>query len=243
METPPCRIYGSAAPALPPCRAGLRAPGGVGSPAGAPCHHVAYRPGADSAAPRVDVVARERVFRRLFSLYCSVLTFMLALHSGMERLRLEAGVGAGRPERQSSHAHAQAHAHARRAVDCAVDRAVRLAAVSTDLQLDLPPSIALPDGEEYPPGASARLHIRDPEQESEIYQKCVRPPPNKTVYDGESPPPYRPSSAGSGNLPRYPLGYPHHPPPHPHGQPHGHPHGGYAHGHPHGHGPVGPPAP
>ncbi|XP_052129550.1 protein TMEPAI-like [Frankliniella occidentalis] len=168
---------------------------------------------------------------------------MLALHSGMERLRLEAGVGAGRPERQSSHAHAQAHAHARRAVDCAVDRAVRLAAVSTDLQLDLPPSIALPDGEEYPPGASARLHIRDPEQESEIYQKCVRPPPNKTVYDGESPPPYRPSSAGSGNLPRYPLGYPHHPPPHPHGQPHGHPHGGYAHGHPHGHGPVGPPAP
>lgn len=71
-------------------------------------------------------------------------------------------MGAGRPERQSAHA---AHAaHARRAVDCAVDRAVRLAAVSTDLQLDLPPSIALPDGEEFPYGASARLHIRDPEQ-------------------------------------------------------------------------------
>lgn len=33
-------------------------------------------------------------------------------------------------------------------------------------------------------------------QESEIYQKCVRPPPNRTVFDGESPPPYRTSSAG-----------------------------------------------
>lgn len=33
-------------------------------------------------------------------------------------------------------------------------------------------------------------------QESEIYQKCIRPPPNRTVFDGESPPPYRSSSAG-----------------------------------------------
>lgn len=33
-------------------------------------------------------------------------------------------------------------------------------------------------------------------QESEIYQKCIRPPPNRTVFDGESPPPYRTSSAG-----------------------------------------------
>lgn len=33
-------------------------------------------------------------------------------------------------------------------------------------------------------------------QESEIYQKCVRAPPNRTVFDSESPPPYRtPSSS------------------------------------------------
>lgn len=145
---------------------------------------------------------------------------MLALHSGMERLRLEAGVGAGRPERQSP------HAHARRAADCAaaMDRAARLAGVSADLQLNLPHSIALPDGEELPYGASARLHIRDPMQESEIYQKCIRPPPNRTVFDGESPPPYRPSPAVSHGhgAPRHPHGHGHyhhhhhlhhHPPP------------------------------
>lgn len=33
-------------------------------------------------------------------------------------------------------------------------------------------------------------------QESEIYQKCIRPPPNRTVFESESPPPYRSSSAG-----------------------------------------------
>lgn len=32
-------------------------------------------------------------------------------------------------------------------------------------------------------------------QESEIYQKCVRPPPNRTVFDSESPPAYRSQSA------------------------------------------------
>ncbi|KAK3922200.1 Protein TMEPAI [Frankliniella fusca] len=205
----------------------------VCSPAGSPCVRVAELPGARPAMEFMNFDLR----RLHFSEPVSLCACMLALHTGMERLRLEAGVGSGRPERQSSQAHAQAQAHARRAVDCAVDRAVRLAAVATDLQLDLPPSIALPDGEEYPPGASARLHIRDPEQESEIYQKCIRPPPNRTVYDGESPPPYRPSSAGSGNQPRYPLGHSHHHHPSP-PQPHGHPHG-YGHGQ----GPAGPPAP
>lgn len=76
------------------------------------------------------------------------------------------------------------------------DRQIRLHSVHTDLELDLPPSIALPDGEEIPYGSSTRLHIRDSEQESEIYQKCIRAPPNRTVFDGESPPPYRSSSAG-----------------------------------------------
>ena len=39
-------------------------------------------------------------------------------------------------------------------------------------------------------------------QEREIYQKCIRPPPNRTVFDGESPPPYRsfsPSSTASSS--------------------------------------------
>uniref|UniRef100_A0A1B6D1H7 Uncharacterized protein n=2 Tax=Clastoptera arizonana TaxID=38151 RepID=A0A1B6D1H7_9HEMI len=76
------------------------------------------------------------------------------------------------------------------------DRQIRLHSVHTDLELDLPPSIPLPDGEEIPYGSSTRLHIRDSEQESEIYQKCIRAPPNRTVFDGESPPPYRSSSAG-----------------------------------------------
>ncbi|XP_067000585.2 uncharacterized protein [Anabrus simplex] len=46
------------------------------------------------------------------------------------------------------------------------DRQVRLHSVSTDLELDLPPNIALPDGEEIPYGSSTRLQIRDPEQVS-----------------------------------------------------------------------------
>lgn len=77
------------------------------------------------------------------------------------------------------------------------DRQVRLHSVSTDLELGLPPSIPLPDGEELPYGSSARIHIRDSQQESEIYQKCIRAPPNRTVLEGESPPPYRSASAGA----------------------------------------------
>ncbi|CAG9769864.1 unnamed protein product [Ceutorhynchus assimilis] len=80
------------------------------------------------------------------------------------------------------------------------ERQVRLHAVRTDLTLNLPPSIALPDGEEhrtsYSSAAASRLQLRDAEQESEIYQKCIRPPPNRTVMDSDSPPPYRSSSAG-----------------------------------------------
>lgn len=44
------------------------------------------------------------------------------------------------------------------------DRQVRLHSVQTDLELDLPPNIALPDGEEVPYGSSMRLQIRDNEQ-------------------------------------------------------------------------------
>ncbi|XP_043467650.1 uncharacterized protein LOC122501926 [Leptopilina heterotoma] len=80
-------------------------------------------------------------------------------------------------------------------VAAARDRVVRAGSVRQDLALDLPPRLQLPDGEERPYGAHTALHLRDPEQESEIYQKCVRPPPNRTVFDSESPPPYRSQSA------------------------------------------------
>ncbi|XP_048525863.1 trinucleotide repeat-containing gene 18 protein isoform X2 [Dendroctonus ponderosae] len=88
------------------------------------------------------------------------------------------------------------------------DRQVRLHAVTTDLSLNLPPSIALPDGEEYhyhhrhhhhhrtAYSSRSRFHMRTPEQEAEIYQKCVRPPPNRSARESKSPPPYRSSSAG-----------------------------------------------
>lgn len=44
------------------------------------------------------------------------------------------------------------------------DRQVRLHSVRTDLELDLPPRIHLPDGEEYPYGSMAKLHLRNSEQ-------------------------------------------------------------------------------
>lgn len=75
------------------------------------------------------------------------------------------------------------------------EQQVRLHALRTDLAVNLPPSIAMPDGEDHP-YSNARIHIRDAEQEAEIYQKCIRPPPNRTVLESESPPPYRSSSAG-----------------------------------------------
>ncbi|XP_011882518.1 PREDICTED: myb-like protein AA [Vollenhovia emeryi] len=81
-------------------------------------------------------------------------------------------------------------------IAAARDRAIRAESVRHDLALNLPPRLELPDGEEHPYGAHPDLHLRNPEQESEIYQKCVRAPPNRTVFDSESPPPYRtPSSS------------------------------------------------
>ncbi|XP_050429211.1 uncharacterized protein LOC126838653 [Adelges cooleyi] len=66
------------------------------------------------------------------------------------------------------------------------DRQVRLHSVRTDLELDLPPRIHLPDGEEYPYGSMAKLHLRNSEQEREIYQKCIRGPPNRTIWPSAS---------------------------------------------------------
>lgn len=103
------------------------------------------------------------------------------------------------------------------------DRQVRLHSVRTDLELDMPPRIHLPDGEEYPYGSMAKLHLRNSEQvnraainlfiyfgvyvvwyfvccffhvrfpqEREIYQKCIRGPPNRTIW---------PSTAECGKQP------------------------------------------
>ncbi|KAL3276038.1 hypothetical protein HHI36_020767 [Cryptolaemus montrouzieri] len=84
---------------------------------------------------------------------------------------------------------------AARDLAAARERQVRLHALRTDLAVNLPPTITMPDGEHHP-YSNARIHIRDAEQEAEIYQKCIRPPPNRTVLESESPPPYRSSSAG-----------------------------------------------
>lgn len=91
------------------------------------------------------------------------------------------------------------------------DRQVRLQSVQTDILLDLPPAIALPDGEEYRPhtcklrdahgagyGSVQLIHLRDSEQESEIYRGYIRPPPNRTVLERGL---------------RENVLYPHHPPP------------------------------
>lgn len=50
------------------------------------------------------------------------------------------------------------------ALAVAVQRAERSLSVRRDLVLDLPPCLALPDGEERPYGSSTRLRIRDAEQ-------------------------------------------------------------------------------
>lgn len=57
------------------------------------------------------------------------------------------------------------------------DRQIRLHSVHTDLELDLPPSIALPDGEEIPYGSSTRLHIRDSEQVNHLIYILMTHPP------------------------------------------------------------------
>ncbi|XP_029006481.1 protein TMEPAI isoform X2 [Betta splendens] len=50
--------------------------------------------------------------------------------------------------------------------------------------IDLPPTIALSDGEEPPPyQGPCTLQLRDPEQQMELNRESVRAPPNRTVFD------------------------------------------------------------
>ncbi|XP_035214124.1 protein TMEPAI-like isoform X1 [Stegodyphus dumicola] len=76
------------------------------------------------------------------------------------------------------------------------DHLVRLHSVQTDLALNLPHSIALPDGEEGPRCDTKFLKLQDPEQHAEITRSFIRPPPNRTVPDGSSLPPFRSNSVG-----------------------------------------------
>lgn len=76
------------------------------------------------------------------------------------------------------------------------DHLVRLHSVQTDLALNLPHSITLPDGEEGPRCDTKLLKLQDPEQHAEITRSFIRPPPNRTVPDSNSLPPFRSNSVG-----------------------------------------------
>ncbi|GAB6026766.1 hypothetical protein CHUAL_013265 [Chamberlinius hualienensis] len=80
------------------------------------------------------------------------------------------------------------------------ERQIRLQSVQADLDLAFPPSISLPDGEEYPFDSLRHMHLRNPEQESELLRECIRPPPNRTIFESESPPPYDRRSCSMGIL-------------------------------------------
>ncbi|GIY61809.1 hypothetical protein CEXT_559241 [Caerostris extrusa] len=84
------------------------------------------------------------------------------------------------------------------------DHMVRLQSVQTDLAMNLPHSVTLPDGEEGPRNDTKLLKLQDPEQHAEITRSFIRPPPNRTVPDGNSLPPYRSNSVGLLQKPAMP---------------------------------------
>ncbi|MGL6080916.1 MAG: hypothetical protein ACRC4N_00115, partial [Gammaproteobacteria bacterium] len=52
--------------------------------------------------------------------------------------------------------------------------------------IDLPPTIALSDGEEPPPyQGPCPLQLCNPEQQLELNRESVRAPPNRTVFDSD----------------------------------------------------------
>jgi len=65
-----------------------------------------------------------------------------------------------------------------------VEHRLRKQSVRRDTELALPPQLPLPDGEEFPHSAN-HIHIRTADQEKEIYEACIRPPPNRTMYARE----------------------------------------------------------
>lgn len=63
------------------------------------------------------------------------------------------------------------------------DETIYNKSIQTDITLDLPSTVTMPDGEEYPYRNGKTLHIRNREQENEIYRSYIKPPPNRTVSE------------------------------------------------------------
>ncbi|XP_013396768.1 uncharacterized protein LOC106163655 [Lingula anatina] len=77
------------------------------------------------------------------------------------------------------------------------ERQIRYQSVQMDMDMELPPSIPISeDGEEGYVTSRRLLQISACNPSKELERECFRPPPNKTIFDGESPPPYRSHSAG-----------------------------------------------
>lgn len=70
----------------------------------------------------------------------------------------------------------------------------RVLEMSGNAEVEYPASIKLPDGEEQPYGITTCWQLHDAEHDSEVRRQCIRPPPNRTVHDIESPPRYRSNS-------------------------------------------------
>lgn len=75
------------------------------------------------------------------------------------------------------------------------ERQTQKHSMQTDMTISLPPQIPISqDGEEgYQQSQKTLKYLR----KSDGYQHCFRPPPNKTVHDKESPPPYYSHSASA----------------------------------------------
>ena len=74
------------------------------------------------------------------------------------------------------------------------ERQIRFHAVQTDMELNLPPAIRISkDGEEGYVHSQRLLQLS---WTADRRRESICPPPNKTVYQGDSPPPYRSNSVG-----------------------------------------------
>ncbi|XP_022239935.1 protein TMEPAI-like isoform X2 [Limulus polyphemus] len=84
--------------------------------------------------------------------------------------------------------------HQRREVFSQHDRQIRQQAMQMDITLGLPATITLPDGEEFPYNSLKSIHLQDYCQDNEILRTWIKPPPNRTVFEEESPPHYQSNS-------------------------------------------------
>lgn len=84
--------------------------------------------------------------------------------------------------------------HQRREVASQHDWQIRQQAMQMDITFGLPATITLPDGEEFLYNNSKSIHLHDSCQDNEILRTWIRPPPNRTVFEEESPPYYQSNS-------------------------------------------------